>query len=79
MAPKGGKSGGGGSFSSSSCPDAFQGDFGNVNISYFVANCVFFLVPLFTLIAMGKIRKRHPGAKRLLGPIYITSLVFILL
>jgi len=78
MAPKGGKSsGGGGSYSTSSCPNAFQGE--NHAISFFVAYCIFFLVPLFTLIAMARIRKRHPGAKRLLGPVYIISLVFFLL
>jgi hypothetical protein len=80
MAPKGGKSGGGGAtYSTTSCPNAFQGHSKNQLIAYFVGHCIFFLVPLFTLVAMGRIRKRHPRARRLLGPVYIISLVFTLL
>ncbi|KAF2796596.1 hypothetical protein K505DRAFT_359177 [Melanomma pulvis-pyrius CBS 109.77] len=84
MAPKGGKGGGTGGLGgiSSSCPGAFQYDsreLAQSRAAYFAEYCVFFLVALFILIAMRRVKKRHGNAKRLLGPIYLVSLLFALL
>ncbi|KAF2730742.1 hypothetical protein EJ04DRAFT_567425 [Polyplosphaeria fusca] len=76
MAPRrgGGGGGGGGGSVSASCPDPFTGY--TTTPEEFASICVFLVVALLTLIAMFRVRKRHPGAKRILGGIYIVGLLF---
>ncbi|KAF2183912.1 hypothetical protein K469DRAFT_751291 [Zopfia rhizophila CBS 207.26] len=85
MAPRRGSGGGGGggdgeggSIGSASCPGAFKSEYATT-ISYFVAYCLFFLVALGTLIAMIKIKKKHPHSEKLLGWLFGVSLSFFLL
>ncbi|KAF2195013.1 hypothetical protein K469DRAFT_743704 [Zopfia rhizophila CBS 207.26] len=77
MAPR--RGGGGGGIrtggSSASCPGAFQG-YNSVTIPYFVCWCIMFLVAVGTLYAMSSIKKKYPHAKRLLGWLYGTTLLF---
>lgn len=86
MAPKRGgggssSSGSGGGFDTS-CPDPF-GDsayssslYGWTTVAYFALYCVFFFFYTILAISLCCVRKRHGTAKRLVGPIYILSVVF---
>lgn len=81
MAPRrGGGGGGGGSSSiSASCPGAFQDTIYSTPIPYFVGYCLFFVVFLIIMIAWAKVKKRHTNARKLVGPIYGVSLLFMLM
>ncbi|KAF2876584.1 hypothetical protein BDV95DRAFT_230963 [Massariosphaeria phaeospora] len=82
MAPRrGGSSGSSGlgdSSGESSCPGAFQSAY-STEIVYFVAYCLFWLVTLLILIALWRVKKRHPNAQKLVGPVYLASLLLSLL
>jgi len=48
-------------------------------IANFACYCLFFLVTLAITIALCCIRKRHGNSKRLIGPIFLLSLLFNLM
>ncbi|KAF2269133.1 hypothetical protein CC78DRAFT_529387 [Lojkania enalia] len=83
MAPRrggGGGGGGGGGISSDSCPGAFASDkIDGTPLVFFIAYCFYFVVTLIIMIAMSKVKKRHPNAKKILGALYSTGLSFLLL
>jgi hypothetical protein len=76
MAPKGrgGGGGGGGGGGLSGCPGAF-GD--SISVSYFIFYILWFLADVGILIAWGKIKKRHPDAKKLLGHTFFWAIFFL--
>ncbi|CAI6335051.1 unnamed protein product [Periconia digitata] len=87
MAPRRGGSSGGGSSSSGgldsspACPGAFTGYRGfGTTIVIFVGVVLFCFFTLLVHIGLCCVRKRHRGlsTKKLLGPIYITALSFML-
>ncbi|KAF2477741.1 uncharacterized protein BDR25DRAFT_308617 [Lindgomyces ingoldianus] len=84
MAPKGGKGGGGGGGKSgggisASCPGAFKMSYLSTPIPFFVSYCVFFLVILFIMIGIGKVKKNYPQSRKLLGGVYgVAQLCFLI-
>ncbi|KAF2687623.1 hypothetical protein K458DRAFT_167431 [Lentithecium fluviatile CBS 122367] len=86
MAPKRGGGGGGSSSGSSSgvsvsCPYPFTDsvysydDYSWTLVAYFVLDCLFFVFTLIVLFSLCCVRKRHGNAKRLVGPIFLLSLL----
>ena len=65
-----------GSWSSSSsytCPDAFSGEIDKANLAYYIVFLIMFIGISF---AMCFVYKRSSAGKKLIGPVYILSLVF---